>query len=209
MDKADARTLRVMMRIRRRPKNEALWWVLKLFPPWVSTRQRAFTFFCGILDHGDTLERAALESWWSLYELRDEGWIAEMLRCFRADGVLEAWGGPQSIKNWDAKTARQRQRQYAEICERIAVRRLKTALAGGKHVWLLQAIPEWQSYRPLDLIASGMAGRILQRWKLSEYNLEIELGRHARVPREQRWCKWCLRVNNVYVIGDELRSLST
>ena len=72
----------------------------------------------------------------------------------------------------------------------------------------LRAIPEWQSYRPLDLIASGKAGRILQRWLLSEHNLEVELGRHARVPHEQRWCKWCLREDNVYVIGDESHSLS-
>ena len=131
MEKADARTLRVMMRVRRRPKNEALWWLLRLLPPWVSTRQRAFNFLCGIIEHGDSLERAALECWWSLYEVRDESWIAEMIRCFRADAILDAWGGVQAIKRWDARTARQRQREYAELCERIAVRRLKTALVGG------------------------------------------------------------------------------
>ena len=43
---------------------------------------------------------------------------------------------------------------------------------------------------------------------MSDHNLEVELGWHARVPREQRWCKWCLRMDDVHVICDELHSLS-
>ena len=71
----------------------------------------------------------------------------------------------------------------------------------------MRDLPEWSSYRPLDLISGGRAGQVLQRWLLSEHNLEIELGRHARVPREQRYCKWCQRFADNYVIGDEVHSL--
>ena len=85
---------------------------------------------------------------------------------------------------------------------------MKTALRGGKHTWLLRVIPEWASYRPLDLFTCGKVGQILQRWLLSEHNLEIELGRHARVSREHRFCKWCERVAGNCIVGDELHSLS-
>ena len=78
LEKADARVLRILMRVRRRPKNEALWWVFGILPPWVATRKRAFDCLCGVIETGASLERAALEQWWCLYESRG------------ADGVLDA-----------------------------------------------------------------------------------------------------------------------
>ena len=209
LEKADARYLRTFLRVRRRPKNEALWWLLGIYPPWVATRKRAFDFLCGILEHGDSLERAALEQWWCLFDSHGVGWIAEFVAALIADSALDAWGGIDAIRRWDWRAARAHQQEYCKRCEHLAIQRMKVAVGGGKHAWLLRVIPEWSSPRPLDVIACGNAGRVLLRWLLSEHNLEVEVGRHARVAREVRWCKRCLRETATRVLGDEAHCLST
>ena len=132
-----------------------------------------------------------------------------MLQAFRRDGTLLLWGGVASVKAWDSRSARRHQEEYAHMCESGAIRRMQEAISTGKREWLLRLIRDWQSARPLDVIGCGRAGRALLHWLLSEHNLEIETGRHARVPRQQRWCKRCLHTANIYVLGDELHCLTT
>ncbi len=58
---------------------------------------RAFGFWVSVLSNGDSLERAALAQWWTVFKAGMGGWVQDMHDAFVDVGVLETWGGMAAV----------------------------------------------------------------------------------------------------------------
>ena len=101
--------------------------------------------------------------------------------------------------------------EYLQLWRKDAESHMLQKLREGKHAWLAQLVPTWDSPRPLEVIGGGgggATGRALLRWCLSEHDLEVETGRYRRMDRNSRWCKRCL-CSGRQIIGDEWHALTS
>ena len=83
VQKAEARTLCILMRAHARTKPEAMLWLAGLVPLWVDTAKLAFDFLISVLSNGDTLEQSALQHWKDLSCQQSKGWYNDIFSSTR------------------------------------------------------------------------------------------------------------------------------
>lgn len=55
----------------------------------------------------------------------------------------------------------------------------------------------------LDTIKNATHRHRTTKTRISAHDFEIEKGRYSNIPRDERFCKWCLLSMNVHIIEDE------
>ena len=201
VEKAESRSIRILTRAHGRTKMDAMLWLVGLYPLWVSAACRAFGFFMSILEHGDTMEKAALQHWKLVADEQGWGWYHEMLGMFRYVNTLDAMGGESTVSSWTAYQAKLWRQKIKEACEAKAEDNLKNSLRTGKYTFMLPVMPSLKSSRPDGVSPGTSAGRSLYNFMLSSHFLEIETGRYARITREERWCRQCYRKTGLKILG--------
>lgn len=123
-------------------------------------------------------------------------------------GIFQDICGAHSVLAWDAARASFWKKTFLDRCSMKACHDLHASLQVGKYVFLLSIIPTFQSPRPSTISLGNLAGRSLYKWLLSSHCRELETGRYDKIPRPDRFCKWCWKLVFLRVVGDEQHALT-
>lgn len=213
LDKEDAKLLRQFMCCARRPSACNLLWLLRLLPTTEEAKLSMLNYAIKIIEKGDKLERAALETLKQLHVEQALGWWTEVMSIIKDCDWMKKNDPEERDKIW--ATGEIELDQLTFIANQVrseALETLRDEVAGCKCFWLLDLIPEWCSSRPWHAMNHTASGHTLRRWLMNEHNLEVETGRfqrHPAMPRNQRICKRCKHENGQEVLGDERHALGS
>ena len=135
----------------------------------------------------------------------EDGWLhLLLLKLEKFKMIAPLFGSRTAALDWDG-TNWKKMKKKAKCCLlQRSIEQLKNSLRTGKHRWLLEALPTYETPRPFDrMVGSCLRHKTLAKWLISEHDLEVETGRYKRLPREQRHCKQCLQKQNWTVVQDE------
>ena len=196
VQKAEAKALCILLKVRTDTKLEAMPWLCGRLTLWVEAARLTFSFWVSILDHGDELEIAAVHQWKDMSCKHRRGWLHDMLILFQETNLLEEAGGREAVYGWGAASARMWKQQFIERCEQTAIQQMESS-QNGKY-----------SFSPFSLCFGDRASKSLFQWLLSSHSLEVEVARYDRKPRRERICQRCWKLLCIEVLGDETHALT-
>ena len=79
VQKAEYKTLCILLRAHARTKPEAMLWLAVILPLWVDAAKLAYDFLISVLEFGDVLEQSAMSHWKFMCAQQQKGWYYDMV----------------------------------------------------------------------------------------------------------------------------------
>ena len=191
LDKVEAKVLRIILNVHRRPKSEALWWLLRLLPWSSEVLCRKLKFVIFVITAGPQIEKDALTAMQQESVTHSSGWWHELLRWI---ATTKRWC---DLKRLNLLTPLEKSgiigvRRLKELVQAVkleAIDKMRAALAGesSKHEWMLALFPVWTAKRPWRLLSFGAGGTALRLWLLRLEDFAASLVRSDGARSAQTW----------------------